>query len=297
MVAKSLYNQIRMDNLAAAHLRETVQRRRALRGGRPLARPPRPLSTKPLERRYFVELKRITDLLRDLTKQSLIPGLSDIVAQAKSARPVTDSLRLDDFSDEVDKIMDYIRGQFLREYSESKIIGLAVRVAESVETFNGQQVDKAFRKVFGADYSRFEPWLTQELKAFTKGNVSLIKSIPDQYFEKVEGVVLRGAQAGKLSRDIASDIANQFGVTERRAALIARDQVASFNGQLTKLRQTSVGVTKYTWSDSGDERVRPEHAARDGKIFSWSDPPPGGHPGEDVLCRCVALPVFDETTA
>ncbi|HEX5034646.1 MAG TPA: phage minor head protein, partial [bacterium] len=185
-------------------------------------------------------------------------------------------------------------GQFLREYPESKIIGLALRVAESVETFNAQQVDKAFRKVFGADYSRFEPWMTQELKAFTKGNVALIKSIPEQYFEKVEGVVLRGAQTGRLSRDIAEDIAGQFGVSERRAALIARDQVGSFNGNLTKLRQTSVGVTKYIWSTSGDERVRPEHEAREGKEFKWSNPPPDGHPGEAINCRCVALPVFDE---
>ncbi len=28
--------------------------------------------------------------------------------------------------------------------------------------------------------------------------------------------------------------------------------------------------------------------ANDGKIFSWNDPPPTGHPGEDFGCRCFA---------
>lgn len=292
MTAPTLYNRARLDGLAAQQLRELVRRRIALRRGRALPRPPKPLSTKPLERRYFIELKELTDLLQSLSRKSLLPSIGDILAQAKAFRP--DTARIDDFSDEVEKIMRYIRGQFLKEYPEAKITSLAIRVAQNIETFNAQQVDRAFRRVFGSDYSRFEPWLTQEIKAFTKGNVGLIKSIPEQYFEKVEGVVLRGAQVGRLPRDIAEDIVNQFGVTERRAALIARDQVAKFNGNLTQLRQKAVGVTKYIWSSSGDERVRPEHQERDGKIFSWDDPPPGGHPGEDIACRCVALPVFEE---
>ena len=65
-------------------------------------------------------------------------------------------------------------------------------------------------------------------------------------------------------------------------------------GNLTELRQTSIGVTDYVWSTSGDERVRPEHAARNGKVYKWSEPPAGGHPGEDIQCRCRAIPVLDD---
>ena len=44
----------------------------------------------------------------------------------------------------------------------------------------------------------------------------------------------------------------------------------------------------YIWRTVGDNRVRSEHAVRDGKTFSWDNPPDGGHPGEAPNCRCTA---------
>jgi SPP1 gp7 family putative phage head morphogenesis protein len=45
---------------------------------------------------------------------------------------------------------------------------------------------------------------------------------------------------------------------------------------------------QYIWRTAGDGKVRREHAVNDGKIFSWDNPPPTGHPGEDFGCRCWA---------
>jgi SPP1 gp7 family putative phage head morphogenesis protein len=56
---------------------------------------------------------------------------------------------------------------------------------------------------------------------------------------------------------------------------------------------TNHHTPRYMWLTSGDEKVRPSHAANDGKIFYWSDPPPTGHPAEDFNCRCVAVPYVD----
>ena len=59
-----------------------------------------------------------------------------------------------------------------------------------------------------------------------------------------------------------------------------------------KARATSEGeersTTRYIWRTQGDGKVRASHRANDGKIFSWDDPPPTGHPGEDFGCRCWA---------
>ena len=50
---------------------------------------------------------------------------------------------------------------------------------------------------------------------------------------------------------------------------------------------------RYVWRSVHDVRVRDAHAAREGQIFTWGNPPEGGHPGEDYNCRCWAevLPV------
>lgn len=45
---------------------------------------------------------------------------------------------------------------------------------------------------------------------------------------------------------------------------------------------------KYIWRTAGDSKVRSAHADRNGKTFSWDDPPEGGHPGEAPNCRCRA---------
>jgi len=44
----------------------------------------------------------------------------------------------------------------------------------------------------------------------------------------------------------------------------------------------------YIWRTVGDSKVRSAHADRNGKTFSWDDPPEGGHPGEAPNCRCRA---------
>lgn len=47
---------------------------------------------------------------------------------------------------------------------------------------------------------------------------------------------------------------------------------------------------RYIWRTQGDDKVRPSHAANEGQIFAWDDPPPTGNPGEDYNCRCWAEP-------
>lgn len=68
-------------------------------------------------------------------------------------------------------------------------------------------------------------------------------------------------------------------------------------GTPIRLSLKQAGITdQYVWRTLRDERVRPSHRMNDGRVFSWSDPPATGHPGEDYNCRCEAVPfVADET--
>ncbi len=49
----------------------------------------------------------------------------------------------------------------------------------------------------------------------------------------------------------------------------------------------------YIWRTVGDGKVRSSHADRNGKVFSWADPPEGGHPGDAPNCRCWAEEIAD----
>ena len=100
---------------------------------------------------------------------------------------------------------------------------------------------------------------------------------------------------GLPARALVELINNKIGKTEANVNLIARDQVSKLNGQLTRVRQTSLGVKSYIWRTSLDERVRPTHISKEGKEFNWNEPPSDtGHPGEDYQCRCYAEPVLEK---
>lgn len=124
-------------------------------------------------------------------------------------------------------------------------------------------------------------------------NVGLIKSIPRKFFSEIESIVNNGFQNGYTYRQIQSEILAVGESTKKRAKLIARDQVGKLNGQFNQARQESLGIDGYTWDTSGDERVRDSHRALDGKKFKWNKPPAVGHPGQEIQCRCAAIPDID----
>ena len=65
-------------------------------------------------------------------------------------------------------------------------------------------------------------------------------------------------------------------------------------GLSTKALSNGKATTRYTWRTVGDGKVRDAHAALAGQVFSWSSPPPSGHPGTDHNCRCWAEPYFGD---
>ena len=131
--------------------------------------------------------------------------------------------------------------------------------------------------------------LENTLAATTRENVNLIKSIPAQYLKDIESIVFTETVKGSNAGSMIKQISEKGGVSERRAKLIARDQTSKFNAALTQKRSENLGVEEYVWRTAEDDRVRPTHAANNGKTFRWDSPPPKtGHPSDDVQCRCYA---------
>lgn len=135
--------------------------------------------------------------------------------------------------------------------------------------------------------------LSETLNLKTRENVSLIKSIPSEYFKKLEHIVYNGVVIGKQPKSMIAAIKELGYSTTKRARLIARDQTSKLNAALNQERATKLGITEYVWRTAGDERVRDTHAKNNGKIFRYDDPPAAtGHPSHDIQCRCVAQPII-----
>ncbi len=200
---------------------------------------------------------------------------------------------------DIDKLVDSMLMTQLdlmieRAKSERVTVGHAIRTFSAEHRLDATQLANQTRAVIGMDLYVREPWLTAASKAFVRENVQLITTMTQQQVAKTERLVLEGVRRGRLRKDIEADISKMRGVSEKQAATIARDQVGKANGELTKLRQQSLGLTRYRWRTVGDDAVRDSHAEREGEVFSWDEPPEDGHPGEPINCRCTAEPVFDD---
>ena len=254
---------------------------------------------KPVKPSYKVELWYKTQLLaivaqlRKVAREVLLPELKRLEPLYAKA---TDGLVRDRaaFSPVIGEKIEEAKRRF------GGIQGVAQRLAEAATQRNLEEVDDRLKSSVNASIkidisgflSRAGP--IQEIVAAAKrANIDLITSIPEQYFDKLGDAIGTNMEAGLRFEDLAKEVERIGDVTESRAKLIARDQTSKMNGAMNMVRQTSLGITSYIWQTAGDERVREEHADLDGSQFDWNDPPPDGHPGEAVNCRCVAVAVFD----
>jgi SPP1 gp7 family putative phage head morphogenesis protein len=237
---------------------------------------------------YHTDILRVARNVRDdVNKRILVPV--DYNADASFADIIVDAIEL-------------VRGK----WSGNRFKSLAQTIARKfVNTANKTNRDRNKRDL-GIDLFSGNKELIDYVDASIYDNVRLIESIPSQYLDKVDSIVMTNIRAGNRPGVIAGELLKQFDITESRAKLIARDQTAKINGQLNQLRQVSAGFPYFEWVDSADERVRDRHSAiadkvtKYGKgIYRWDDPPLSDRglpiiPGEDFQCRCIARPVSQD---
>lgn len=149
--------------------------------------------------------------------------------------------------------------------------------------------------------------LSDKLAASIAENVSLIRSIPEQYHFKVSGTLLRSVEGSGWSDQeqvykLAMETIERTGIdTHKRASLIARTETAKISAEIQSERMKSVGVTKFRWVHSGGSaEPRQLHVGYSGQIFDIDDPPiidertgQRGMPGTIWNCSCFAVPVIE----
>jgi len=135
---------------------------------------------------------------------------------------------------------------------------------------------------------------TAKSDAWARSNARLIRSIAEAHLDRVADVVAEGVRVGSRADVVAGRLREGVQISARKAKAIARDQIATLQGQVVAARQTKLGITRYRWRTVGDSRVRTAHRAREGQIFAWDRPPADGHPGQPINCRCYAEPVLDD---
>lgn len=170
---------------------------------------------------------------------------------------------------------------------------LLLTLAEQVRSFTSRSVTQQLLTVAGLEVLPQLGQASALLGKWATDNVALISSLDTRYLDEVRDAVLATVGEGHSTASLSRAISERYGVARSRADLIATDQVGTLNAKITQERQQQLGVESYTWSSSGDSRVRPLHVQLDGTVRRWDDPhPTEGHPGLPIRCRCSAIPVI-----
>ncbi|OTG95001.1 minor capsid protein [Acinetobacter sp. ANC 3832] len=231
-----------------------------------------------IELYYTRQLLAIAQFCQDQTKEIVLPTIGENIGDGW-------------FSDMFNKV---------REKLVKYVVEVAKPLATKVVVDSQKEVDKQIaehtKSQIGIDLTPFyqasDIQSTVEMNIAT--NVALIKSIPQQYFDKLEALVMNALQTGLTNEELAQEIHKLGQSTEYRARLIAADQMGKINADINEKRQRSLGVESYDYLTSKDEKVRPLCRSHHGKTFKWDSPPAGGHPGKKVRCRCTAVPNYED---
>lgn len=190
-------------------------------------------------------------------------------------------------------------------------VDVATEAVDNLRRVQKAQIIRNFQAALGIDVNPFMSDLNIRavMNQAIFDNVALIRSIPQKLnLEIVSTIQKTFEEKGFDEQEMIKVIENRFKVAGSRAKLIASDQTGKIIGNLNEARQTDLGVTSYKWRTMEDQAVvgtpgglypkgnpaHMNHFERDGVVFLWAAPPPDGHPGQAINCRCFAQAIIPE---
>ena len=242
-----------------------------------------------IERGHAKALLNIVQEIRSDINKTLIDEFKKKARQEKMA--------MDGVSDWVAHVIDYLAYRW-----EKKLNVLAPDIAESfvgrVVTNYDTLMRTHLKKAGFIVQFQISQFQQDSLKAAIESNVGLIKSLASQYLERVQGDVWRCVTAGYDLSDLTNALADGYGITRRRAAIIARDQSSKAHATIELARRKELGITRAVWMHSHAGKVpRPSHVKANGKEFDISK---GMYldgewvqPGQLPNCRCCSRSVIE----
>lgn len=128
-------------------------------------------------------------------------------------------------------------------------------------------------------------------------NVNLISSLGQKFNTDIASSVWQSVNRGADMATLSTSLQKVYGVSYRRAALIARDQNHKAKALLENTRRMELGITEARWQHStAGKEPRPEHVAFSGKTYQLAK---GAYlekkwvwPGSEINCRCTSKAII-----
>lgn len=196
------------------------------------------------------------------------------------------------------RAMDDLSRQWLKNFDEGAD-GLARWFAQKTKDYSDVALARHLADAGFTVKFKTTAAMNDAYQAVIGEQVGLIRSIAQRHLTNVETMVMQSVQQGRDLSALAKQLEQQYGVTKRRAALIARDQNNKATAVMQAVRQKQLGIKQAVWVHSGaGKEPRPSHvkAGRDKLMY---DVDKGAYidgkwilPGTEINCRCIGRPII-----
>ncbi len=251
-----------------------------------------------LQARYQQDLDSLVTEMTATTHKEIVALFKSPSAQAFFAQDASISSQA--------RILTNALARRIRKRFSLKAKTIVDRMIAGADKASNSSLHTSLRDLSGGlplKTSAIPPSTKEILASSINENVSLIKSIADQYLADVQGAVMRAITSGNGLEDLIPYLNKQEDMTQRRAKNIALDQTRKVYNSLNKGRCAAAGVTQGEWVHSGGGlHPRERHLDFNGELFDLAKGAPIGpnnsyvHPGEEPNCKCTFIPIIQFTS-
>jgi len=229
-----------------------------------------------LQRRISRFWKYVKNPLYDLIKTH-----SRIIAQDGERQRIENSSIAD-----IERLLNEYEGRFLRPKLKEHID----RYQRKAYTRGAINAGKDLTAV-GINIS-FEPYPAdwRAMEVLVDNNFSLVTNANADMKKEMLRVISKGVLEGSSMQKMARNLQKSIGMNRNRATMIARTEtINAYNtGAINQYKK--VGVKKWKWITTYDERTCQQCAPRDGRTYPMNADRPPIHPS----CRCTVSPVVEK---
>lgn len=261
------------------------------------------------QEKYSMAIKKLIKQMVDETKKQILklfksePSKKYFNKQKEDEKIVMDA----SISSQSKIVLNVLQRKFARLFQQ-KSKYLSQKMVNDLDKISKSNLHSSLKKLSGG-LSLKTGVVSESVKnvanAIVSENVSLIKTIPQEYFKDITGAVMRSITTGNGMADLVPEINKYAKTTQRNAELMALDQTRKAYNSINKQRMMNIGVKQFEWIHTGGSvSPRKSHLAIDGKIFSFENvekeqaalgvpEADQGIPGHAINCRCRMGPVID----
>ncbi|WP_373073999.1 phage minor head protein [Sulfurimonas sp.] len=187
------------------------------------------------------------------------------------------------------------------QFSQKRINNYIKKLYKKTNKLNDKAFYHSVNSKVGVDVKSIigTDGLNSFVNAKSLETIGQVVKVKKEMMENLSQNTLRLMSAGKNLDTLYEEVTNTKQKNLNKSELVSRNELKTFNSQLSDKRATNLGIQKAVWNTVGDERTRPCHRKRDGEEFDiekglysscdqkWLKP------GEEINCRCFATYVVE----